>query len=255
MQTRPRDSELSRLTTIVVRRKALFISTVAACLAVGLLYLTLKQPTFQATARVQIGHVAGGNQLEAADTLAARLLSNYGENQAEGVKRTPPFLERATTLRNTNVLELVSKGHNPEEAISFLKLIIDKVLSQHGTIFKENMAIFNNHLKYLDNQRMMLRSEHEEMTLRIAELGNDVPTQAAIIAIERARVADALSQLEKDRPDIEQKTKSPEAVPTAILGELVAPVRRSSPPPATTVLLAALVIGAFLGIGLALVTE
>lgn len=247
--------DLAQFWRILVRRKKWIFLSFFVCIAAAAAYLVLKAPVYEASAKLRIGQVAGGGPFETPDVLSSRLTAQYGEHVADGIKRDRPFLKRATALRATSgVVELVAEGDAPEDAVSMLERVFADVMKTHGVTYGRNLEFLTERLQQIDAQRTALKQQYEDISLLVDQLKQGNPVQASLIALERGRVAAAITVLDAEKPSIAQKLTPPQTEPTRLLGEVVAPIEPASPKK-LLVLVVAAGLGLIAGLVLALIVE
>jgi hypothetical protein len=80
------------------------------------------------------------------------------------------------------------------------------------------------------------------------------PVQASLLAIERARLAESMTKLASEKPELVGRLAPPLTKRTELLGEITAPAAPSAPRKAL-ILAVALSLGAFFGVLLAFTAE
>jgi len=240
---------------ILVRRKMWIAAVLLASLAAAVAYLVLKAPVYEASVRLRIGQVAGAGLFEPADVLSSRLIARYGEDVADGIRRDRPFLRRATPSKLTpGVVDLVSEGHAPGDAASLLERVFADVVKTHGEIYSGNRAFLEERLRNIDAQRAALRRQYDEASVLVNQLKQSDPVQASLIVLDRSSIAESITTLDAERPQVAQKLSPPQTQPTELLGDVVAPVKPASPKKALVLVLAA-ILGTVAGLVLALIAE
>jgi uncharacterized protein involved in exopolysaccharide biosynthesis len=246
---------LLELWQILVRRRRWMIITLGVCLAAGLAYALLKAPLYEASVKLRIGQVAGSGLFEPAEELSARLLAQYGENVADGVKRERPFLARAAAQKNVvATVELVAEGDRPEDAVALLNRIFEGVQKSHFQNYTQNVQFLTERLQNLDKQRQAFQQQYEDTTAMLERLAQRDPVQASLIMLERGRVSAAMNALDAEKPGLVQKLTRPLTQPTELMGEITAPTKPAKPKRALVVALSA-VLGLMGGVMLAFVAE
>ena len=251
------DNEISlvHIWLILVRRRLWVLAGLVISLGAGIAYVALKAPVFEARARVQIGQTGGVGPFEPAEVLAARLMAQYGENVADGVKRPKPFLSRASAQKGAApVVELAAEGDGPDAPAALLTKIFDEVARAHAETFARNVQAMTDQLQSIDARRLALQQQFQDVTAILDSLKARDPVQASLIMMERGRVLMLLSELDQQKPKLVQTLSAPQTQPTRLLGEVSAPSRPAAPRTAYAMALA-LVAGLLGGILLALLAE
>lgn len=247
---------LLELWQILVRRKALILTCFILCLAAGAAFAFLKAPVFEASVKLRIGQVQGNaGQLENAEELSARILAQYGEDVAEGIKRDRPFITKASVQKGVSTtLQLTAEGDMPEDAARLLDAAVRGVQKAHTTMFEDNLKPIAERLKSLDEQRQALQQQYIDLTQLAEQLKDRDSVQASLVMLERGPITNSINQQDAERLRLSQQLTPPQTRPTELIGEITAPAKPSKPKKALVLALAA-VLGAMGGVMLAFVTE
>lgn len=252
------DDEISliELWQILVRRKALILIFFAACLVGGAAFAFLKAPVYEASVKLRIGQVQGnGGLLENAEELSSRILAQYGEEVAEGIKRERPFITKASVQKGvTTTVQLTAEGDSPEDAARLLDDVAKGVQKAHTIMFEDNLKPIAERLKSLDEQRTALQQQYADLTQLAEKLKDRDSVQASLVMIERGPITTAINQQDAERLRLSQQVTPPQTRPTELIGEITAPAKPSKPKKALVLALAA-VLGMMGGVMLAFVTE
>lgn len=247
--------DLVALWGILVRRKRWILLAFVLCLAAAVGYLIIKTPIYEASVKVRIGQVASAGPFEAPELLSSRLLSEYGEEVADGVKRARPFLKRATVPKGlATVVELVTEGDSPSDAVSLLTKICNAVQVEHSKNYALNVKYLTERIEYLDLQRRMLMQQLNDATALMEQVKQRDPVQASLIMLERGRLSTALNALDAERPALIQKLSAPQTQATELLGSIAAPAMPAAPKKSLVLALAS-VLGLMGGVMLAFLVE
>ena len=240
---------------VLVDRKWLVFAFLVVCMVAAAAYLLLQQPSYQASVGVRIGQVAGAGQIEVPEVLASRLMGEYGEDVAAGIKREPPFLKRASAMRTVpGAIELVVQGYRPEGAAELLRRIYAEIQTSHNDAYDKNLSLVTERLDNLRQERVSLKGQYADATVLVDRLKQGDPVQAALIALERGRITAAILTLDSEILALGQKLTAPQTQPTQLLGSITAPAAPFSPRRALILLLAA-ILGIAGGVLLALGVE
>lgn len=246
---------LTQIWLILVRRRLWVLAGLVISVGVGIAYVALKAPVFEARARVQIGQTGGAGPFEPAEVLAARLMVRYGENVADGVKRPKPFLSRASAQKGAApVVELAAEGDGPDDPAALLTKIFDEVARSHAETFARNVQAMTEQLQSIDARRRALQQQFQDATAILDSLKARDPVQASLVIVERGRVLMLQSELDEQKPKLVQMLSAPQTQPTRLLGEVSAPSRPTAPRTVYAVALA-VVVGLLAGILVALLAE
>lgn len=247
---------LLELWQILARRKALIVACFVFCLAMGAAFAFLKAPVYEASVKLRIGQLQGnGGLLENAEELSSRILAQYGEEVAEGIKRDRPLITKANVQKGvTTTVQLTAEGDSPEDAARLLDDVAKSVQKAHTTMFEDNLRPIAERLKSLDEQRTALQQQYADLTQLAEKLKDRDSVQASLVMIERGPITTAINQQDAERLRLSQQLTPPATRPTELIGEITAPAKPSKPKKALVLALAA-VLGMMGGVMLAFVAE
>ena len=256
------DDEISliELWQILARRKAFILACFILCLAGGAAFAFLKAPVYEASVKLRIGQVKGDDaappvMLENADELSSRILVQYGEDVAAGIKRERPFITTASVQKGvTTTVQLTAEGDTPEDAARLLEDVAKGVQKTHTTMFEDNLKPIAERLKSLNEQRTALQQQYADLTQLAEQLKERDNVQASLLMIERSPITDSLDKQATERLRLTQQMTPPATRPTELIGEITAPAKPSKPKKALVLALAA-VLGMMGGVMLAFVAE
>ena len=256
------DDEISliELWQILARRKALILACFILCLAGGAAFAFLKAPVYEASVKLRIGQVKGDGAappviLENADELSSRILAQYGEDIATGVKRERPFITTASVQKGvTTTVQLTAEGDTPADAARLLDDVAKSVQKAHTTMFEDNLKPIAERLKSLDEQRTALQQQYADLSQLAEKLKDRESVQASLLMIERSPITNSLDQQATERLRLSQQITPPATRHTELIGEITAPAKPSKPKKALVLALAA-VLGMMGGVMLAFVAE
>lgn len=193
--------------------------------------------------------------MDNAEELSARLLAQYGENVAEGIKRSRPFITKATVQKGvTTTLQLTAEGDTPDDAARILRDVVADVQKAHTAMYADNIKPITERLKSLNEQREALQQQYTDITKLVEQLKERDSVQASLVMIERGPITTAINQQDAERLRLSQQLTPPQTRPTELLGEITAPAKPSKPKKALVLALAA-VLGVMGGVMLAFVAE
>lgn len=261
--TQPYDDDeisLLELWQVLVRRKMLILACFVLCLAGGAALAFLTSPVYEASVKLRIGHVKGDGAaqpviLENADELSSRILAQYGEEVAEGIKRDRPFITKASVQKGvTTTVQLTTEGDTPADAARLLDDVVKGVQKAHTAMFENNLKPIVERLKSLDEQRTSLQQQYADLTQLAEQIKDRDNVQASLLMIERSPITNSLDQQATERLRLSQQMTAPATRPTELIGEITAPAKPSKPKKALVLSLAA-VLGMMGGVMLAFVAE
>jgi Uncharacterized protein involved in exopolysaccharide biosynthesis len=198
------------------------LSCCILALVVALTYIVLAPPTYEAKAQIRIGQVGGHGLFEAPDSLAVRLMAEYGIKGSKRPLGTSSYLKLAKPRRDarTSTIELTGVANHPTAAINLLQRIYDDLLERHGEAFRTGVAALESSLESLDHQLKEVSREYAEM-LQLLEHGrNSDPAQLALLAIQRGNFAQLAADLNSRRPKLIAELQPPSTQPTMLIGRI-----------------------------------
>ena len=251
------DDEISllELWQTLVKRKVLILACFLFCVAGGAAFAFLKAPVYSADVNLRIGQIGGVGLLENTEEVAARILAQYGEDVADGIKRERPFITKASVQKGmTTALQLAAEGDTPEDTVRLLTDVVAHVQKVHTAMYEDNIKPINERLKSLDEQIQTLQQQYADITKLVEQLKERDSVQASLVMIERGPITTAINQQDAERLRLSQQLTPPQTRPTELIGEITAPAKPSKPKKAMVVALAA-VLGMMGGVMLAFVAE
>lgn len=251
------DDEVSILDLwhVLSRRRRWVYATLFAFVLAGIGYVALVGPTYEAGATLRIGQVAGSGPFEPPEVLTSRLLARYGEEVADGVKRTRPFLSHAEAKKGVPAtIDLVAVGDTPDDAADLLVRVLDAISQSHSEYYRKGVRSLSDRLEALESQRASLLRQLEEASALLIQLEDRNPVQASLLLLELGRMSTLLASVEAEKPLVVQRLTAPLTQQTELLREVVAPVRPAAPKQGR-VAVAVLVLGPVAGVMLAFLVE
>ena len=257
------DEEISlyELWQILAKRKALILTCLLVCVAAGAAYAFLKPPVYEASVKLRIGQVRGSGGLhenivlENVEELSSRLLAQYGEDIADGIKRNRPFITGARAEKGvTTTIQLTAEGDTPQDAARLLEEVTDTVIKAHSVMYEANIKPIAERLKSLDEQRRALQQQYADITSLVDQLKARDSVQASLVMIERGPITTALDQQDAERLSLSAQILPPQTRPTELLSKITAPAKPSQPKKTIALSLSA-VLGIMGGIMMAFLVE
>ena len=124
----------------------------------------------------------------------------------------------------------------------------------HSSVHDDNVRHLNERLETIDLQQRALREQYAEITGLLERLKESDAVQAALLAIERSRLTDAMTRLASEKPELARQLAPPKTYRTELLGEITAPAAPFTPRKALVMALA-MVLGAMFGVVVAFAVE
>lgn len=163
-------------------------------------YIVATPPNYEAHASLRIGKVSENGLIEDINALSVQLLDQYGRELGNGSQKRIPYLENAVEEpRRSNILKVIAIGRSPEEAHQFLSRIVSTIVTRHGEIHSSAIGPLEQRLAGIDRRVSLLSKQAQEFGTLLMRLKESQPAQAALLAVERARVFAELTELERDR--------------------------------------------------------
>jgi uncharacterized protein involved in exopolysaccharide biosynthesis len=240
---------------ILKRRKYWIVGCVFGCLTLGVLYVSLKSPVFEATTKIRIGQVADVGVIEDSAILTTTLMVTYGRHLADGIMRDLPFLKSATVQKNSkDLVELTVAGQTPAQAATHLKKIWDDIIRNHETMWENGTQILKERIQMLQEQKKALQTGLDNATEILETLKERDPVQASLTILERGRISADLYRHDAELHLLYRKLSPPQTIPTVPLGEIIAPEAPATPNKRLIVSFA-IILGLFSGIMIAFFVE
>lgn len=235
LQRKDEGIDLFAFWATLVERKVLIFICFTVCLGAGIAFAYLKSPVYESNVKLRIGQIKSDGEatpslLENAEELSARLLTQYGEDIAQGIKREHPFITQATLQRGvTTTLQLTAEGATEDDAARLLNDVVKAVQRDHTVLFEDNRRPISDRLQNLEEQRATLQKQYADLTALIERLKASDSVQASLMMLQRGAIVDSLNQQDMERLRLAQQITPPQTRPTELLGEIVAPAKASRP--------------------------
>ena len=235
LQRKDEGIDLFAFWATLVERKVLIFICFTVCLGAGIAFAYLKSPVYESNVKLRIGQIKSDGEatpslLENAEELSARLLTQYGEDIAQGIKREHPFITQATLQRGvTTTLQLTAEGATADDAARLLNDVVKAVQRDHTVLFEDNRRPISDRLQNLEEQRATLQKQYADLTALIERLKASDSVQASLMMLQRGAIVDSLDQQDMERLRLAQQITPPQTRPTELLGEIVAPAKASRP--------------------------
>lgn len=235
LQRKDEGIDLFAFWATLVERKVLIFLCFTVCLGAGIAFAYLKSPVYESNVKLRIGQIKSDGEatpslLENAEELSARLLTQYGEDIAQGIKREHPFITQATLQRGvTTTLQLTAEGATADDAARLLNDVVKAVQRDHTVLFEDNRRPISDRLQNLEEQRATLQKQYADLTALIERLKASDSVQASLMMLQRGAIVDSLNQQDMERLRLAQQITPPQTRPTELLGEIVAPAKASRP--------------------------
>lgn len=235
LQRKDEGIDLFAFWATLVERKVLIFICFTVCLGAGIAFAYLKSPVYESNVKLRIGQIKSDGEatpslLENAEELSARLLTQYGEDIAQGIKREHPFITQATLQRGvTTTLQLTAEGATADDAARLLNDVVKAVQRDHTVLFEDNRRPISDRLQNLEEQRATLQKQYADLTALIERLKASDSVQASLMMLQRGAIVDSLNQQDMERLRLAQQITPPQTRPTELLGEIVAPAKASRP--------------------------
>lgn len=200
LQRKDEGIDLFAFWATLVERKVLIFICFTVCLGAGIAFAYLKSPVYESNVKLRIGQIKSDGEatpslLENAEELSARLLTQYGEDIAQGIKREHPFITQATLQRGvTTTLQLTAEGATADDAARLLNDVVKAVQRDHTVLFEDNRRPISDRLQNLEEQRATLQKQYADLTALIERLKASDSVQASLMMLQRGAIVDSLNQ-------------------------------------------------------------
>lgn len=251
--------EISILDLVKILTKWKYIISLIFLTIVGfsVFYLLSKQAVYESRAVIIIGNYgASGQLIEKASILKRRLESSYQVDEPDynEIKKYPyPKLASVNVESNSeDFIALVTHANSPEEAQSYLKSVINKVISQHKKNLKEFLLI---QTKLLESQTELLDSmliEVDSFGKLVDDVSKKDSTKSVLLKLEQLKFNERLPQINASITQLAFKIDS--AKETRIIKEPVFN-EDSIKPKRLLVIAIGIIMGLFLGVFVAFFIE
>lgn len=190
----------------------------------------LAQPYFESRTVLALGEVGQEKFLERPDLLVERLKQAYRINDPDYDPKLP-YMSGATVDKNASkqVMTLRAVGTSPNEAKEFLEKVVSDLLAAHQRRYDEAFLTHREHLSMLELQIADVRRQEASLGEHVEQLKLSNPAQAALVAIERARLVALEPSLLETRARLRLGLMPPQSEQTRVLLPPTLPERAVRP--------------------------
>ena len=233
---------------ILVKRKKVFFSTLIIIIAAAALWIFTSKPIYESRAVLVIGKVAPVGQLESPQTLMQRLRETYKVDDPSEGSRVLPLVKDVGLVNKAapDTIEISVWGYSSAQAQSFLKGVIEKILSAHKMLYELGIAEQNKLLDSLHNHRQEIKNALLETRRRISQ-GDADPSVSGLLALEMDTLSSQLPELDQKEAQLRLSLSELQSKGTAVIRQPTLPAGPIKPKPALYMAIA-IVIGLIFGV-------
>lgn len=240
---------------LLVKRKALVLALPALSLLVAFAYLAMTPPTFESRAVIQVGQVGQVGQVETPAILVQRLKEQYRVDSKDVTNVMPRVTDISVDKKGaSNVITILAQDHSAEGAQKYLTQVMQALLADHTKLYNQSMDVQRQRFQSLEKQMQALGDHTEKLSVYIEAVRKLDPAQAAILAIEKAKLLTEIPGLEREHTTLQLALSDIQSQPSKLLREPSLPVSQAKPK-RTQMLALAGMLGLILGMVAALVAE
>ncbi len=244
---------LRDLWLILVRRKRTILLSTGLCMLLAVIYLALSVTTYQSTAMLRIGQVAGtpmGNGTQ----VAVELKNQYTPINTLQAKTLLPRLHAVTVdKKNVNVLTVIAYGRSPTETQHYLAGVTKNFLSQENHRYRQAVALLQSHITQLQSTYKRLQAPLKRNQQALAPLSAH-ENSFILFSLQQSQRDAVLTQLLGNIHHIQNELSPLQTYPTI---ETLSPRYDPTPvaPKKLLILVLSIIGGLFLGVFLALLAN
>lgn len=243
------DDEVSLIAlSLALRKRWLWLLAGVLCGGlVAITYIALTAPIYRSHASVEVGKVHEFGLIEDPDTLVVQLADQYGQGSGNTARETA-YLRQVTKVPGKNdLLKLEAVGSSPEQARDFLAQIVTMLLRRHEQLYANALHPLRQRLTAIESQIVLLTTQAKDLGRLIERSKESQPVQASVVAIERGNIYRALSELERDRVVLQQRTSPPYSNPSRVIAQVTLE-RNPAAPRKTSAAVLGIMVGLVFGL-------
>jgi uncharacterized protein involved in exopolysaccharide biosynthesis len=195
----PEEVELAYYLRIIWRRRLLILSGTVGCMLAALVVSLLLPKKYESSLQLKIGRV-WNSSLDDSTRLAAIINS---EPFLDKVRQGTSFKQTASQMKKTNIIvaqamseagasankdtllvNVVTRGYTPEEAVSLATVTADLVIQEHQSRFEEWLNEHRLYEKKLENQIELVQNDIHELQGTLKRLNNPQVSAPAVILLQ-----------------------------------------------------------------------
>ena len=241
---------------VLVKRRKLILAIFFLCVLASLYPILTNPPIYESRAVLEIGQVTELGVLENRGSMIQRLEEAYRvEDSSEGVRGLPQISSVGFDKKSApNAVTLTAQAYSAAEAQSFLRLMTDNIVAQHQKFFEQALQVYQKQVDNIDSQLEANDMQVEQLSERILGLEKTDPSQAAFLAVEKAKTLAQKPELLDRKIKLSMAMSAPRSQPTTYLREPTLPINKIKPKRAMYLTMA-VIVGAILGIFMAFFIE
>lgn len=241
LETSEREFTLVELLNILVAKRWIVMGVTVVTIIFAVLYLVVAKKEFACTAQILVGQIGKGQMVKNPTILVQELIQKYRVNDKTIANNFPRVSSVNLDKRESNsILLLEVLDLSPEGAKVFLSQIVNEILLEEKELFDQSMKINHSRLVSLTEQITLFDGFKRELDAHIEKTRNLDFAQAAILAVEKGKFLEAISDLSQKRYVLQLETSKIDSYPAQLLGEPRLPVEPIRPQKLLILLLSAL---------------
>ena len=232
---------------ILVARKWLVLSVPVATILLAVVYVMQATPLFECSARVLIGQVGQGVQVEKPAVLVQKLGEKYLVWDKTHFSVRPRVSSISLDKKDTGtIIQIDVVDQSAKGAKLFLEQTVAEILSEQLKLFEQTTEVKRTRLKTLADQLVTLETYQQELARRIAKKDNQDPAQATVLAVEKGGFLKLASELDSERYALQRELDAVNSYPPQLIQVPSLPKKPINVKPSLVILFAG-IFGLLLG--------
>ena len=245
--TRGDEVNLFEIWQILVARKWLVLSVPVATILLAVVYVMQATPLFECSARVLIGQVGQGVQVEKPAVLVQKLGEKYLVWDKTHFSVRPRVSSISLDKKDTGtIIQIDVVDQSAKGAKLFLEQTVAEILSEQLKLFEQTTEVKRTRLKTLADQLVTLETYQQELARRIAKKDNQDPAQATVLAVEKGSFLKLASELDGERYVLQKELDAVNSYPSQLIQVPSLPKKPINVKPSLVILFAG-IFGLLLG--------
>ena len=245
--TRGDEVNLFEIWQILVARKWLVLSVPVATILLAVVYVMQATPLFECSARVLIGQVGQGVQVEKPAVLVQKLGEKYLVWDKTHFSVRPRVSSISLDKKDTGtIIQIDVVDQSAKGAKLFLEQTVAEILSEQLKLFEQTTEVKRTRLKTLADQLVTLETYQQELARRIAKKDNQDPAQATVLAVEKGGFLKLASELDSERYALQRELDAVNSYPPQLIQVPSLPKKPINVKPSLVILFAG-IFGLLLG--------
>ena len=204
-------------------------------------------PLFECSARVLIGQVGQGVQVEKPAVLVQKLGEKYLVWDKTHFSVRPRVSSISLDKKDTGtIIQIDVVDQSAKGAKLFLEQTVAEILSEQLKLFEQTTEVKRTRLKTLADQLVTLETYQQELARRIAKKDNQDPAQATVLAVEKGGFLKLASELDSERYALQRELDAVNSYPPQLIQVPSLPKKPINVKPSLVILFAG-IFGLLLG--------